>query len=137
MTVEQDGSWKIGDAPKPGGVEARWEAGACYGTFINVYVNAEIDLQWGAQQTCVSTSKRPHAVDVTLRQGSTRPFSKQTNKISHRAKRTYSQVSNNYNYSHCLNRTKLRASVVAKPYAAGVYWPQVTSEDTTVKCNVR
>lgn len=137
MVVEQDGSWAIQSASDPDGIAPMWDAGACYGSFVNVYVNAEDDLQWGAQQICVSTANRPHKVNVTLRQGPDRPFAQQTNKHTSYGTYTSSQASNNYAFSPCLNHVTHRSSMVATPYAGGVQWSRVVSTDTVVNCNTR
>lgn len=137
MVVEQDGSWAIQSASDPDDITPMWDAGACYGSFVNVYVNAEDDLQWGAQQICASTANRPHKVNVTLLQGPDRPLAQQTNKHTSYGTYTSSQASNNYVFSPCLNHVSHRSSMVATPYAGGVQWPQVVSTDTVVNCNTR
>lgn len=137
MIVQQDGSWTIQEKvdPTPGAVALKWDAGACYGTFVNVYVNNEKDLQWGAQQICDSVQKRPHKVAVSLRQGPDRFLAKQVTKRTSQGKYSSLRTSNNYNYSPCKSTTKRRSSVVATPYAGGIQWPKVVSKDTVVNCN--
>lgn len=137
MIVNQDGSWTIQDTVEPGVITPLWDAGVCYGSFVNIYVNNEADLQWGGQQICDSVQKRPHKIDVSLRQGPDRPFAKQITKHTSIGKYSSSRVASNLKYSPCLNRVTHRSSVIVTPYAGGIQWPKVVSKDTVVKCNTR
>lgn len=45
MIVNQDGSWTIQDTVEPGVITPSWDAVVCYGSFVNIYVNNDADLQ--------------------------------------------------------------------------------------------
>ena len=136
MVVNQDGSWLIREE-RSGMVTPTWNAGVCYGNFVSVYVNNEGDLQWGGQQVCNSTTKRPHKIDVSLRQGPDKFLGTQITKHTSIGKYSYTRVASNIKISPCLNRVIHRTSMVVTPYAGGVQWPKVVSKDTVVRCNTR
>ncbi|UFU04355.1 hypothetical protein LQF12_07180 [Ruania suaedae] len=137
LTVNQDSTWEISEGPSHSDeVSSSW-ASLCAGYFANLLVNAENDLQWGAQQVCDDASTWPHRVDVELRQGGTGFFDPQILKHSSTGSWAYSRIANNFNYDQCPNSVDHRTRVRAQPWANDVQFPWITSDEIVIGCNTR